>query len=177
MKLPSMGWSVMGFLALCIGVLWGYGYYLIWDVRRWDKKIDALCTANGGKDVATRVYETAEAPETPEYFTESKIMRTLGVVERPAGVTYGLKYPYVMETRVVETLNQKDPSVVKYTSRIVRVRDNKILAEQFGYQRSGGGIQLWDPGEIRNCPKHTLHNDLAINVFLNHPRHAELEKK
>ena len=177
MKLPSMGWSVMGFLALCIGVLWGYGYYLIWDVQRWDKKIDALCTANGGRDVATRVYETAEAPHTPEYFTEGKVMRTLGVVERPEGVTYGPEYPYVIETRVVETLNQKDPSVVKYTARLVRVRDNKILAERFGYQRAGGGIELWDPSEIRNCPKDRTEDRLEVRVFTNHPLHKKLEQK
>ena len=177
MKLPSMGWSVMGFMALCIGAFWGYGYYLIWDVQRWDKKIDALCTANGGKDVATRVYETAEAPETPEYFSESKIMRTLHIPWRYEGKILGSKFPYVMETHVTEVLHQKSPSVVKYTSRIVRVSDNKILAERFGYQRAGGGIELWDPSEIRNCPKDRTEDRLEVRVFTNHPLHKKLEQK
>lgn len=170
--------SGMAVLALAIGIaaFVGWGYYLSWDVKRWDQKIDALCAANGGKDVATRVYETALAPETKEYFSETKPIRSLRIPSRLQGETLGPKYPYVMETRVMEVLNKDGPSVVKYTERIVRVSDNKVLAERFGYQRAGGGIPGFDPGEIRNCPADILSRRLEPNVFVNHPLRGEIVK-
>ena len=150
--------------------------YASYVVRAADARIEALCAANGGKDVETRIYETVMAPETKEYFADLKPKRSLFIPSRSDGSKLGPQYPYVMETRVVEVLHEKDPSVVKYTERIVRVRDNKILGERYGYQRAGG-IPGPDPGEIRNCPKDSLHRSLDVRVFLNHPRRHELEMK
>jgi len=154
-----------------------WALYLSWDVRRWDAKIDALCAANDGKDVATRVYETVMAPETKEYFVELPGRRSFSIPARRVGAPLGPQYPYAIETQVVEVLHRKNPSVVKYAERIVRVGDEKIMAERFGYQRGGGGIQLFDPGEIRNCPKDSLRESLEVNVFLNHPHRDVLDKK
>ena len=177
MKTYGLLLSVIGLIVASLAALVGYVYYKSWDVQRWDKKINALCAANGGADVATRVYETAVAPETKEYFRGTMPNLSFSVVERLKGETLGPQYPFVMETRVVEILNDRDPSVVKYTERIVRVSDNKILAERFRYQRAGGGIPLFDPDEIRNCPKDTQRQSLDINVFLNHPRRNVLDTK
>ena len=177
MKLGSILFSIGGLIGTAVLALFAWAFYLSWDVSRWDKKIDALCAANGGADVATRVYETAVAPETKEYFRGTMPNLSFSVVERLKGETLGPQYPFVMETRVVEILNDRDPSVVKYTERIVRVSDNKILAERFRYQRAGGGIPLFDPDEIRNCPKDTQRQSLDINVFLNHPRRNVLDTK
>ena len=160
-----------------ISMLIAWVIYVDWRVSHWDKRIDALCAANGGKDVAVRVYETAMAPETKEYFRDLKPIRGFFIPERRKGVTLGPEFPFVMETRVIEVLHEKDPSVVKYTERIVRVSDNKILAERFGYQRAGGDLALWDPGEIRNCPKDNLSRSLDVNVFVNHPRRDILGNK
>ena len=154
-----------------------YGFYLGWEVKHWDRKIDALCAANGGADVATKVYETAAAPETKEYFVDMKPAPVFRIPERSKGVTLGPEYPYVIETRVVEILSQQNPSVVKYTARLVRTGDNKILAERYGYQRVGGGIPFIDPDEIRTCPKDRLESRLEIVVFTNHPQHRHLDKK
>ena len=175
MKSISVLGAFFGLIVFGLVALFGYGYYLSWDVARWDKKIDVLCAENGGVDVATRVYETAVAPETKEYFADLKSLKSFGIPERRQGVTLGPQYPYVTETRVVQVLNQKDPSVVKFTERIVRVSDNKILAEQFGYQRAGGGIPLWDPGEIRICPEVRTEDRLDVRTFVNHPRRRLLE--
>ena len=169
--------SVVGVFIAGLMAFIAYAHYLGLDVQRWDKKIEALCAVNGGADVATRVYETAVAPETKEYFVDLKPIAVFRIPERSKGVALGPQYPYVIETRVIEVLHDKDPSVVKYTERIVRVSDNKTLAERFGYQRSGGGIPLWDPSEIRNCPKRTAANSLDIGVFVNHPRRNEMAKK
>ena len=158
-----------------IGLLVAYGMYLEWDVTRWDAKIDALCAANGGKDVATRVYETAVAPETKEYFAETRPVRTFKIPERREGEALGSRYPYVVETRAIQVLNENRPSVVKYSSRVVRVKDGKTLSERFGYQRSGGGVHLWDPDEIRNCPKVTTENRLDVKTFRNHPTYGQTE--
>ena len=169
--------GVVAFFVLALSSLFGYWYYVSWDVARWDKKIEALCAANGGADVATRVYETAVAPETKEYFAETRPTRSLLITERSSGTDLGQNYPFVMETRVVQILNERDPSVVKYTQRIVRVSDTKTLAERFAYQRAGGGIPLWDPGEIRNCPRVTTENRLDVKTFINHPLHQAKERK
>ena len=149
--------------------------YASYVVRQWDARIEALCAANGGKDVETRIYETVLAPETKEYLRGTGPNRALFIPSRSDRETLGPQYPYVMETRVVEVLHDKDPSVVKYTERIVRVSDNKVLGERFGYQRAGG-IPGPDPGEIRNCPKDSLARRLEPNVFLNHPLRERLEK-
>ena len=177
MKILSIAFSFFRFVGIGLLALLGYWFYLSWDVARWDKKIDALCAANGGKDVAARIYETVAAPETKEYFVDMKPMRLFLVPERRSGVTLGPQYPYVTETRVVDVLNNKNPSVVKYTERIVRVSDNKILAERFGYQRAGGGIPGFDPDEIRTCPDVHTEGRLDVSTFTNHPRHAMSEKK
>ncbi len=164
----------MKFLSILFGglaIVVAYGMYLEWDVTRWDAKIDALCAANGGKDVATRVYETAVAPETKEYFRDQKSLKDFGIPERSVGRVLGPQYPYVMETRVVDVLRDRDPSVVRYTERIVRVSDNKTLGERFGYQRGGGGMPFFDPGTNHNCPKDSHGSSLDVNVFLNHPFH------
>lgn len=150
--------------------------YASYKVGQWDNRIDALCAANDGKDVATRVYETVMAPETKEYFRGSNLTRALFVPSRSEGATLGPQFPYVMETRVVEVIHKENPSVVKYSERIVRVSDNKILGERFGFQRAGG-IYGPDPSEIRNCPKDSLERSLDVQVFLNHPRRHELEQK
>ena len=169
--------SVVGVFIAGLMAFIAYAHYLGLDVQRWDKKIEALCAANGGADVATRVYETAVAPETEEYFVDLKPIAVFRIPERSKGVALGPQYPYVIETRVIEVLHDADPSVVKYTARLVRVSDNKILAERFGYQRAGGGIQLWDPGEMRSCPNDGLESRLEIAVFTNHPQHHLWEKK
>ncbi len=179
LKAKTVMWVLgIALVALAVGIagLFAWGSHLSREVRRWDAKIDALCAANGGKDVATRVYETALAPETKEYFAETSPTKSLRIPSRLQGETLGPKYPYVLETYVMEVLNKNGPSVVKYTERIVRVGDNKVLAERFGYQRAGGGIPGFDPGEIRNCPVDTLSRRLEPNVFVNHPLRGEIVK-
>ncbi len=172
--------SVLGFVAatvilVVIGSI-AWAVYASYQVRQWDARIDALCAANGGKDVETRVYETVMAPETKEYFGASALSRTLFVPSRSSGMALGPQYQFVMETQVIEVLHERNPSVVKYTERIVRVNDNKILGERFGYQRAGG-IPGPDPGEIRSCPRDSLARRLEPLVFLNHPlRSSELKK-
>ena len=168
---------LFGAIATLFLTITGLLAYDGWVVGHWDRKIDALCAANGGKDVAVRVYETAVAPETKEYFRGSGPDRSFGIPERRKGVVLGPQYPYVMETRVVGVLKEKGPSVVKHTERIVRTSDNLVLAERSGYQRAGGAFELWDPGEIRNCPKDSLTRSLDIHAFLNHPRRDVLGKK
>ena len=158
-----------GGVALLILGLIGYAFYLSWDVKQWDAKIDALCAANGGRDVAMRLYETAMAPDTPEYFGGTPQYRSLRIPERLEGRTLDKRFPYVMETRVVEVLREKDPGVVKYTERVVRVSDNKILGERFRYQRSGGGMPTPDLGTNYSCPKDSVETSLDVNVFINHP--------
>lgn len=168
-----------GFLTVLVGVLGlvAWGFYLEWGVKQWDARIDALCAANGGKDVEARIYETVMAPLTTEYFSTIDPPTSFFIPERSKGKDLGPKYPYVYETRVVHILNKTNPSVVKYTERIVRVSDGKILGERFGYQRAGGGVPGIDPAEIRNCPDGHDQERLDALVFANHPNHMTKELK
>ncbi|MFO1192126.1 MAG: hypothetical protein U1F00_08190 [Rhodoferax sp.] len=165
--------KVVGGVGLGLVALVGYGLYLEWDVERWDRKIDALCAADGGRGVALRLYETAVAPETKEYFAGSGSNRSFALPWRRNGKSLGPNYPFVQEFEVVETLSQGNPTVVKFVERIVRVQGNKILAERYGYQRAGGGIPGPDPSTNHNCPSIGLQNDLHYQVFLNHPLKAQ----
>jgi hypothetical protein len=158
-------------LLLVIVAYVAWGLYAQWDLERWDARVDALCAADGGKAVATRIYETVAAPDDEWYFAETKPMRAFKIPERSQGQTLGPQYPYVMETRVTEVIREKNPSVIKYTERIVRVSDDSVIAERFAYQRSGGGIPGFDPGVIRNCPVIHTEDRLDVLVFTNHPRH------
>ena len=99
MKFSSILFSIGGLIGAALVALFAWAFYLSWDVSRWDKKIDALCAANGGADVATRVYETAVAPETKEYFVDLKPVRVFRIPERSEGVTLGPQYPYVVPDR------------------------------------------------------------------------------
>ena len=164
-------------VVLAISAFVGWVYYKSWYVGTWDQKIDALCAANGGANVATRVYETAVAPETKEYFRGAKPYTSIGVVERSSGEVLGPEYPFVIESRIVEVIKEKDPIVVKTTVRLVRVSDNKILAERFGYRRSGGGFVILDGTDGYGCPTLTTRDWLEARVFTNHPRYQSSESK
>lgn len=169
-----VGWFFR-LLGLSILVLIAWGAYLEWDVRRWDARIEALCAANGGKDVEARIYERVMAPETEEYFPNGK--KAFSIPERSIGRDMGPRYPYVYETRVVEILNKSKPSVVKFVERIVRVSDNKILSERFSYQRAGGGLPEIDFGAAGRCPIITTEMKLEVLTFLNYPKRDQGEKK
>lgn len=151
----------------------GYAFYLEWDVERWDARIDALCAANGGKDVQVRVFETAMAPETKEYFAETKPVRSLHVPSRFPGQSLGPNFPFVMETEKLAVINERNPSVYKYVVRVVRVSDNKILGEQLRYVRGGGGMPAPDPSTPHSCPRDPAAPELTSSVFLNHPHRAQ----
>ena len=168
---------LFGWIALIIGLalvtLISWAAYLEYDVSRWDKKIDALCAANGGQDVATRIHEKVMAPETREYFVDMKPVRAFRIPNRSVGLLLGPEYPYVIETRVLAVLNEREPSVVRYTERIVQAGDNKILSERFAYQRGGGGIPWFDPGTSHKCPLIYTLDRLDVNTFVNHPLHSQ----
>lgn len=161
--------KVVGGVGLGLVALVGYGLYLEWDVERWDRKIDALCAADGGRGVALRLYETAVAPETKEYFAGSGSNRSFALPWRRNGKSLGPNYPFVQEFEVVETLSQGNPTVVKFVERIVRVQGNKILAERYGYQRGGGGLPSPEPIASHSCPRRTTEQSLDVAVFTNHP--------
>ncbi len=160
-------------LTALVLALVAYGIYLEWNVKRWDARIDALCAANGGRDVATRVYERALAPETKEYFADTKPIRSLHIPSRLPGQSLGPNFPFVMETERLEVLNEQNPSVYRYVVRVVRVADNKVLGEQVRYVRGGGGIPSPDPSTPHSCPQDSRAPELTTSIFLNHPRRSE----
>ncbi len=164
-------------LTAIVLALIAYGIYLEWNVKRWDARIDALCAANGGRDVATRVYATATAPDNDNYFHANRSLKLFRVPPAASEPPTRSVSPYVMETHVLEVLNQRDPHVVKYVQKIVRAEDKKVLGERVRYMRSGGGVPLPDPSTPHDCPTGELTEGLAIGVFLNHPRRVEAGQK
>lgn len=157
------------------GIVWvvGYGVYLERQVEYWDKKIDQLCAADGGKNVGLRVYERVMAP--PHYIRPANGARpaSIFVPARPGWRPPNANEPIVNETVTLEVLRETNPRVVRSAVRITRVADKRVLAEEIYYRRSGGGIPMPEPSGSHKCPigqKSRINTAAIVNeVFINHP--------
>lgn len=162
-------------LSLFAGVflLIGWGAYLEHVVRHWDEKIAALCAADGGRNVGLRVYERVMAPENYILPASGALPAEVKIPWRYEGKILKPDEPIVAELLELEVLRAGSPRVSKYSSRIVRVSDSKVLAEEIKYMRSGGGIPMPTPGETKICPGPVLTkkktNAIYSEVFINHP--------
>ena len=163
-----------GFLLLI-----GWGTYLELVVRHWDEKIAALCAADGGRNVGLRVYERVIAPLSYIRPASGALPADVKVPWRYKGKVAKPEEPIVTELVELEVLRDGSPRVSKYSSRVVRVADSKVLAEEIGYIRSGGGVPMPTPGETKMCPDPvaTRINTNAIysEVFVNHPLNSTIE--
>lgn len=146
-----------------------YGIYLEVEVRLWDRRIDALCMKNGGKDVGIRVYEQIEAPLS---YLEGSSPGLPGQVIVPHE-SRAISAPIIQRHLDLELLNPSQPKVVRYSLQIVRRSDQAVLGEEIGYMRTGGGIPMPDPGDFHLCPplELTSYNTskLLSEVFTNNP--------
>ena len=162
--------------ALLLGgvlLLIGWGSYLEYVVRYWDQKIATLCAAEGGRNVGLRVYERVMVPEHYIRPASGASPADVRVPWRYQGKVLKPDEPIVMELVELEVLRKSSPRVSKYSSRIVRVADSKVLVEEIKYMRSGGGIPMPTPGETIRCPADALTptGTYAINsaAFINYP--------
>lgn len=172
-----MGTFVAGAMLAGLLLLIGWGAYLEHLVKHWDGKITALCAADDGKNVGLRVYERVMAPANYIRPASGAMPAEVEVPWRYKGKLLRPDEPIVTELVELEVLRDKSPRVSKYSSRIVRVLDSKVLAEEVKYMRSGGGIPLPTPEEVKTCPQSppTKLNTNAIYsaVFINHPLNSE----
>lgn len=168
---PLIMLAIAGLLLLV-----GWGAYLEYLVRYWDARIAALCIADGGKNVGLRVYERVIVP--PNY-----IRPATGATPASIFVPWKTKYstprvdePILEEFKVLETLRSSQPAVARYSVRLVRVADSKVLAEEIGYMRSGGGIPMPTPSDRFICPGRTSAktggSSIYVETFINHPSNS-----
>lgn len=154
-------------------LLIGWGVYQEHLVRHWDEKITALCTADGGRNVGLRVYERVMAPESYIRPAVGAMPAYLNVPWRVGGEAPKRDAPIVMELVELKVLRDASPRVIKFSSSIVRVIDSKVLAEELGYMRYGGGIPMPTPDDRYGCPGASLTeagaSAIYSEVFVNHP--------
>lgn len=163
----------IGLLLSSLAGVVGYGVYLEKQVEFWDKKIDGLCAADGGKNVGLRVYERVMAP--PNYIRPASgaMPAYVFVPSRPPSLPLEVDAPIVNETVVLEVLSKTKPRVVRSSVRFTRVADERVLAEEIYYMRAGGGIPMPTPSAMHSCPKpkasRTGTAAIFNEVFINHP--------
>jgi hypothetical protein len=167
----SVARFVGGVLAASVIGAVAYVVYLEQLVRYWDRKIDELCAIDGGKNVGLRVYERVLAPE---HYLRPATKAMPGDIFIPRTDRTPTDTEPIIEKLVhIEILRARNPKVSKFSERIVRVADGKILAEEVGYMRAGGGMPMPDPGGSHICPEieSTAQKTRAMykEVFINHP--------
>ena len=170
-------WKAIRYLFSGLGLvvlgLVGYVVYVEMLVRYWDRKIDALCAADDGKNVGLRVYERVMAPESYIRPASWPQPADIKVPWRFKGSVVRDNEPIVEELVEFEVLRAENPRVSRYATRITRIADERVLAEEIKYMRGGGGMPMPDPGESHICPesKTSRINTRALysEVFINHP--------
>lgn len=126
---------------------------------RLDREVDRLCAVDGGM----RVFETVHLPKElfgpPPYehvFHEYRMRR----IDEGR---LGLSYIHKEESKI---LVQGSPALGRYRSLILRVRDQKVLAEFVVYKRSGGDFPgPWEPS-VKTCGQEEQSKNFYHQVFI-----------
>ncbi|WP_418320494.1 hypothetical protein [Piscinibacter sakaiensis] len=164
---------ILAVLVIGIAALIAYGAYLERRVEYWNNRIDELCAEDGGKNVGLRVYERVMAPESYIRPASGAMPADIRVPWRLPSKTAKPNEPIVEEAVDLGVIRHNDPRVVKYSFRITRVADEKVLGEEIRYLRTGGGIPMPDPSEVHDCPDIPLSRigtrAIYSQVFINHP--------
>lgn len=160
---------------LILAALIAYGFFLEWQVRYWDRKIDELCAAEGGKNVGVKVYERVMAPEhylpkrqADGAYEENARVRVPGMKPQPYAKPVS-EEPIVHGMIEIQVIRESWPRVSKYSARYVSVGDGRVLGEVITYLRAYGGIPVPGFHEGHQCPPMRDGYDLGKAIFINHP--------
>lgn len=131
---------------------------------RLDQQVAELCKKEGG----VRVYETITLP--PEMFDRWGDPFP-GWQGRPLEDRLGPDYRYISETNY---LKHGDPIKVfsegelrRYSEKIIRVSDGKLLGQSIVYGRIGGELILIGHPSSNRCPVYKNTNETLIrSIFL-----------
>ena len=138
-----------------MGILIGWPFWEISGKKMYyDAQVDKMCAEDGG----IKVYETVTLP--PEKFDKHEnVGVTIKKYAKPTD-----EYYYELDEVVLRKTN---PTLVKYTSKIIRRSDNKTLGVQIRYGRGGGDIPgPWHPSSY-SCPQIKQGDkNIETSVFL-----------
>lgn len=142
-------------LAICLG---GCEKYEL------DRKMTKLCSKDGG----VKVYEKIKLP--PEMFDQWGDPFP-GWRGRPLENRLGSDYRYVSETTYLKRGNPiqlfSEGVLRRYSERIIRVSDGKLIGESITYGRTGGEVILFGHPSGKRCPEIKNQSETLIrSVFL-----------
>ncbi|MEZ5615814.1 MAG: hypothetical protein R3E35_11440 [Rhodocyclaceae bacterium] len=133
-----------------------------------DRQMEELCAKDGG----VKVYETVTLP--PEMFDQwgdpfpgwrKKVLQ--GKPEE----RLGSEYRYIVETAYLKKGNPNqlfsEGVLRRYSEKIIRISDNKLLGESIVYGRTGGEVILLGHPSGTMCPTFKSADEKLIrSVFL-----------
>lgn len=148
-------------------VLIGFGlivlYLFFWpsEKDRLDKKMAELCKKDGG----VNIYETVKLP--PEMFDDlGNVKAGVNIRKGKGYVTqFGGAYELATKTLVLKKGDslKGEGQLVRHDTKLVRIIDNKVLAEIINYNRAGG--DRWFAGMPSQNSCKLPVNDFLDRVF------------
>jgi hypothetical protein len=149
LALKSMALLLVGVVLLLIAYFAPSAY----RKAQMDKEVDRLCALDGG----SRVFERVLLP--------SDKFDQFGYPNVPLSSSKGAQSAsYVVDTELSELVKGNPtgrgaPSLHRFSSKIVRVSDKKILGEAVGYYRFGGDPEgPWHPSSYTGCTEEAGKN-------------------
>jgi hypothetical protein len=143
-------------IGIVVFIAWFAGGFWLFAGKKmyYDAQVREMCAKDGGIEV----YETVTLPA--DRFDE---YGNVGVVDR-AHAKSSDAYYYELDEVI---LRKADPKIVKYTSKIVRRSDNKILGMQIRYGRGGGDLPGFGHPSSFSCPPiNSGEKNLEASVFM-----------
>lgn len=133
-----------------------------------DRKMEELCKKDGG----VKVYETVTLPlEMFDQWGDPFPGWRQRVLQGKPEERLGSEYRYVVETVYLKKGNPhqlfSEGVLRRYSEKIVRISDNKLLGESVVYGRTGGEMLLLGHPSGSMCPTYKSADEKLIrSVFL-----------
>ena len=130
--------------AAAVLAVWTWKYASESELRRLNKEVDRLCAIDG----RSVIYETVKLP-ADRFEKNGRSLVPYGKDD------IGFGYYYVLSRETLAGPGQAPGArLLRYTYRIVRTSDKKVIAEVVNYVRSGGNWLEGIPGgaDGKSCP-------------------------
>jgi hypothetical protein len=152
-KTRMFGWALAAVVA--VPTAWvGMRLFNTWSL---DRELERLCAMDGG----VHILEFVQLPN--EQFDHEGVpfsgYRHLFASGKYLGPDYQVE-------RGVRVLVAGDPRLQRTETRVVRIRDGKLLANWVQYARVGGGLPLPSPPTAKSCSTGPEADRFPYNVFI-----------
>jgi hypothetical protein len=125
-----------------------------------DKLVDELCAKDGGG----KVYETVIVPKNS--FNERGDFTGLRFGKDTQPIS---DYYMVFEKNYISPYTSGEVgglSVIRHITKVYRQKDNKLLGEQYIYERGGGDVFAIDASSSHSCKQGWTGGEIQEQIFL-----------